>query len=181
MISYISLLRGINVSGQKLIKMDFLRSCYERLGFSKVSSYLQSGNVVFTSKETDLRKLEQKICKGIKQEFGFDVQVLVLGTEALKQIIIGNPLVAEAANNPSGVYVSFLLSSPAVVNLKKIEDKKQEGEVVAVGENVVYLYCPGGYGRSKLNNNYLEATLKVGATTRNWKTTNELLIMAEQL
>ena len=68
-----------------------------------------------------------------------------------------------------------------VRRLEVIDEKKGEGEEIIISENVVYLYCPNGYGNTKLTNNLFESKLNVVATTRNWKTTNELLILAQQI
>ena len=174
MTTYISMLRGINVSGQKLIKMDALRKLYENLGFINVITYLQSGNVIFTNKDQDPDKLGQIIRREIQKNFGFEVPVIVLTVDNLKQIIDHNPFIKDSNRDQSSLYVTFLSSKPDQFDTKVIEDKKQDKEEIIFSDNAVYLYCPDGYGRTKLSNNFLEAKLKVDATTRNWKTTNEL-------
>jgi len=78
------------------------------------------------------------------------------------------------------LYFTFLSSKPGEYDPREIESKKQNGEEVFVADNAAYLYCPNGYGKSKLSNNFLETKLKVGATTRNWKTSNTLLGLALQ-
>lgn len=175
------MLRGINVSGQKLIKMDALRQLYEKLGFFNVKSYLQSGNVIFTADETAESELAHKISEDVKNTFGFDVPVIVLSIEALSTIIKQNPLLFHANIDPSFLHVTFLASEPDhdAVDVNTIIAKKQGGEEVTFANSVIYLYCPNGYGKTKLTNNLLESRLGVGATTRNWKTTNELVKMAE--
>ena len=186
MTTYISILRGINVSGQKLIKMDALRKSYEKLGFHNVMTYVQSGNVVFTNDNMELRRLKQKIFQQIENDFGFEVPVIVLTVEKLKDIIENNPFTKELNREQTFLHVTFLSSKPdhndlkTICDSKIIEDKKQDGEEIIFSDNAVYLYCPNGYGNTKLTNNFLEAKLKVGATTRNWKTTNELLRIAQQ-
>mgnify|MGYP003557868968 CR=1 FL=1 len=90
MTTYISILRGINVSGQKLIKMDDLRKMYEILGFRNVTTYVQSGNVIFNGDHFELSDLEQRISKQIQNDFGFEVPVIVLTIDKLKQIIYNN-------------------------------------------------------------------------------------------
>lgn len=175
MTTYISLLRGINVSGQKMIKMDALRKSYEQMGFQDVTTYLQSGNVVFKAINFTISALEQKISEEIQHRFGFDVPVIVLSIDKLQQIISNNPFAKDANKDISFLHVTFLASQPIDFDNKMIEDKKQNGEEICLTHIVVYLYCPNGYGRTKLTNNFLENKLKVGATTRNWKTTNELL------
>jgi uncharacterized protein (DUF1697 family) len=86
--------------------------------------------------------------------------------------------VKDSDKNHTFLHVTFLSSKPNIYYYKQIEDKKLGGEEIFFSDQAVYLYCPNGYGRTKLNNNFLEAKLKVGATTRNWKTTNELLKIA---
>ncbi len=176
--TYISILRGINVSGQKLIKMEALKKSYESLGFQNVTTYVQSGNVVFKTSETEPEKSEQLIYNQIEKDFGFEVPVIVLTAEKLKQVIDHNPFVIDPAKDPAFLHITFLSSKPESFDRSKIEEKKQDGEEISFTDEVIYLYCPNGYGRTKLNNNFLESKLKVTATTRNWKTANELLKIA---
>ena len=175
----ISLFRGINVSGKNLIKMDALKKSYENLGFHNVTTYVQSGNIVFFANDEKVEALEQKIKKQIELDYDLEVPVLVLFIEKLKQIIDNNPFVKD--KDIAFLYVTFLSLKPKIIDFKAIEDKKQNGEEIYFLENVVYLYCPNGYGKTKLTNNFLESKLKVCATTRNWKTINELVKIAEQL
>jgi uncharacterized protein (DUF1697 family) len=167
MTTYISILRGINVSGQKLIKMDALQKLYENLGFNNVKTYLQSGNVIFTNKGEEPNKLGQKISAEIKKDFGFEVPVIILTVDKLKQIIEHSPFIKDTNEDQSFLFVTFLFSKPYQFDVKTIEDKKQNEEEIIFLDNTVYLYCPSGYGRTKLTNNFLEAKLKVEATTRN--------------
>jgi uncharacterized protein (DUF1697 family) len=175
---YISILRGINVSGQKLIKMDALRALYENLGFKDVTTYVQSGNVVFNTKTTDVLKLEKKIAAQINTEFGYEVPVLVLTIDQLKKVIQNNPFLKDKQKDVAFFHVTFLSQPPVKNQLTGIEEKKTAGEAVALVDTVIYLYCPNGYGKTKLTNNFIETKLKVDATTRNWKTVNELYKMA---
>jgi uncharacterized protein (DUF1697 family) len=175
---FISILRGINVSGQKIIKMDALRKSYESLGLENVITYVQSGNIIFSSEQDDTDHLAEKITCRIKDDFSFDVPVIVMKKETMKQIIDGNPFAGDPDKDPSYMYVTFLESAPVAFDKKIIEDKKQGDEEIAFSESAVYFYCPHGYGRTSLNNNFLENKLKVRATTRNWKTTLELLRLA---
>ena len=180
MTTYISILRGINVSGQKLIKMDALRKSYENLGFRSVTTYVQSGNVIFTGNKVKPNELAQTITRQIEKNFGFDVPVIVLSIDNLKQIIDSNPFLKDSDKDTTFLHVTFLSSKPQKFDFNTIEDKKLSGEEISIADNAVYLYCPNGYGKSKLSNSFLETKLKVGATTRNWKTTNELLKIAQQ-
>lgn len=181
MTTYISILRGINVSGQKLIKMDALRKSYENLGFCNVTTYLQSGNVIFSANNAKPNELAQTITRQIERDFGFDVPVIVLTIDNLKQIIDNNPFLKDSDKDTTFLHVTFLSSKPQKFDFKTIEEKKLSGEEISFADNAVYLYCPNGYGKTKLNNSFLENKLKVGATTRNWKTTTELLKIAQQI
>lgn len=180
MMVYISILRGINVSGHKLIKMDALRKLYENLGFHSITTYVQSGNVVFSAADTDPKKLEEKISLQIEKDFGFDVPIIVLTISKLRQIIDDNPFLKDPNKNEAFLHVTFLSSKSEYTDFETIEGKKQSGEEIVFSEHAVYLYCPNGYGKTKLTNSFLEPKLKVVATTRNWKTTKELLKIAEQ-
>jgi uncharacterized protein (DUF1697 family) len=176
--TYIALLRGINVSGAKTIKMEELRLTFQKLGFENVTTYIQSGNVVFTASETATSQLAAKIAEAIKTDFGFDVPVVVLTAAELQTIAKNNPL-NDGTRDEAFLHVTFLAENPAAFNLSDIEAKKQGNEEIVISGKVVYLYCPHGYGKTKLTNTFLESKLKVPATTRNWKTTCELLRMAE--
>ncbi|MEA4918965.1 DUF1697 domain-containing protein [Proteiniphilum sp.] len=182
MTTYISILRGINVSGQKMIKMDALRKSYESLGFHNVTSYLQSGNMVFTTdKNIELDEFTQIISDRIEKDFGFQIPVIVLSVDKLRQIVDTNPFAKENGKETAFLHVTFLSSLPDKYDLNALEEKKQNGEEISVTGNAIYLYCPNGYGRTKLNNTFLEAKLKMKATTRNWKTTTELLKIAQHM
>ena len=175
MTSYISLLRGINVSGQKRIKMDALQQSYEALLLQNVTTYIQSGNVVFEATNTSPKLLAPQIARQIALDFGFEVLVIVLTAAQLKAIIVHNPTAKDPQKDPSFLHITFLAEKPTPYDPTPIIAKQQSGEGLFLTDNALYLYCPNGYGRSKLTNSFLETQLKVGATTRNWKTSNELL------
>lgn len=180
MTTYISILRGINVSGQKLIKMEALRKSYENLGFRSVTTYVQSGNVIFTLNKAEPDELAQTIIRQIEKDFGFVVPVIVLTIDSLKRIIDGNPFLKDSNKEKAFLHVTFLSSEPQKIDFNTIEEKKQCGEEIFFANSSVYLYCPNGYGKTKLTNNFLETKLKTGATTRNWRTINELLKIAQE-
>jgi uncharacterized protein (DUF1697 family) len=178
---YISILRGINVSGQNRIKMDALKKMYEDLGFENVQTYIQSGNVIFQSDKSGQKDLEHIITGQIKIKFGYDILVIVLEINELKNIIARNLFVADQTKDISNIYVTFLSSKPVTVDFEQIYRKKSPNEEIALAEKVVYLYCPNGYGKTKLSNSYFEGKLNIAATTRNWKTTTELFSIAQKL
>lgn len=175
--TYIAILRGINVSGAKTIKMEALRLTFQKQGFENVTTYIQSGNVVFSTTATS--QLTAQIAESIKTDFGFEVPVIVLSCEELKTIIGNNPL-NDGTRDPGFFHITFLAEKPAAFNFSEIEAKKQGEEEIVISEKAVYLFCPHGYGKTKLTNTFLESKLKVAATTRNWKTCGELLRMTAQ-
>lgn len=178
MTKYISIHRGINVSGHKLIKMDALKKMYEKLNFENIQTYIQSGNVIFSANNKDTKELEKIISSKIEKEFGFDVPVIVISVKTLETIIGNNPFTKDNQKDIAFLHITFLAEIPTGFDKESIIEKKDPDEEIAFTSNAVYLYCPNGYGKTKLNNNFLENKLKVRATTRNWKTTNELLKLA---
>ena len=101
-----------------------------------------------------------------------------MSADKLRHIVNNNPFAKDNEKENSFLHVTFLASKPKNFDLDAIEEKARRGEEISVTEDAVYLYSPNGYGRTKLNNNFLEKKLQVRATTRNWKTTNVLLNMA---
>jgi len=179
--TYISILRGINVSGHKMIKMEALRKMYADLNFKNIQSYIQSGNVIFQDKIMNHVDLQNKIAKAILKEFGFEVPVMVKELNELKTILNNNPFLKNRNEDITKLHVTFLSKEPEQMNLDKIKDGQYGADEFILAGKTVYLFCPNGYGNTKLNNTFFENKLKVIATTRNWKTINELFNMAERI
>ena len=106
--TYISILRGINVSGHRMIKMDALRQLYSDLGFENVKTYIQSGNVVFKFNQIDNKKLADRIEKEIAKRFEFQVPVLVTEINELREIVNQNPFLKDTSKDISFLHVTFL-------------------------------------------------------------------------
>ncbi len=175
--TYISLLRGINISGHRKIKMIDLKALYESLGLKKVTTYIQSGNVIFESEEKDRNKLTQNIEGVIFKEYEFKIPVFIYTPNDFKKILKEQPFPQE---DIKPLMVSLLDQAPDKKHLSKLEVLDTNYEQFELKENVVYLYFLNGYGKAKLSNNFLESKLKVTATTRNWRTMNKLLELATQ-
>ncbi|HSY38987.1 MAG TPA: DUF1697 domain-containing protein [Polyangia bacterium] len=176
--SYVAMLRGINVSGSKPVKMEALRASFEALGFKNVRTYVQSGNVVFEAKERAPARLGPKIVARIKRDFGFDVPVLMLSARELARIVEENPFVRQRGVDLTKLHVTFLASAPAAAGLKKMEGVSSGRDAFQCLGTSIYLLCPDGYGNSKLSNNAFERALAAAATTRNWKTVTALATLA---
>lgn len=178
MTKFIALLRGINVNGQKKIKMPDLKLLFEEMGFQDVETYIQSGNVIFSSKEKSSEKLEQKISSTIKRKFGFEVQVMVLTPEEIEYVLKNNPFIKKKKDNEK-LYVTFLAKSPSDENINKLYATDYSPEEYIIDGSYIYLFVPNGYGKAKLNNNLFENKLKVFGTTRNLKTIKALFELTE--
>lgn len=177
---YISILRGINVAGQKKIGMDELKTLFESLRFSDVSTYIQSGNVVFTAKETSIGALRLKIERLIGKKFGCDVPVQIRTIEEFKKVIDANPFVEDAKIDASKLHVTFLERMAAKHVLCKFENDDFKGEQFRVFGTEIYVHCPNGYSKATLTNDFFEKKLGISATTRSWNSVNKLYELAEK-
>jgi len=176
--SFISILRGINVSGKNILKMDALKQMLSTLKMENVRTYIQSGNIVFDYPKTDTAAISEMLRSNINKHFGLDIPVITLQKDEWEQIILANPFAKDKSKNLDFLHVSFLSETPHpdyIELLKKVDANADE--CIVIGK-AAYLYCPGGYGKTKLSNNFLEKKFKVATTTRNWKTVNILLEMA---
>lgn len=177
---YIAMLRGINVSGQRIIKMDRLRAVFEDMGFADVKTYVQSGNVIFVTDES-AANLAVIIERKILDEFGFEVPVLTKSANEFKEIVKRNPFLKDRAIDGSKLHVTFLSDDPPRNALELLQPLAVGPEQARIVGRAVYLYCPNGYGNTRLNNTAIEKKLSCRATTRNWATTNKLLEMVNAI
>ena len=175
MITYIAFLRGINVSGHKIIKMAELAKMFEDMKFKKVKTYIASGNVVFSSNEKDSAKLEVKIEKEIKKTFGFDVVVFVRTKEELQKIVKLNPFSKIKIEKPK-FYVLFTKGKEFAKIKVPFTSEKYNVEIIAVLENNFFCVArPDVVGSGGGANLFIEKEYKIPATTRNWNTVVKIL------
>jgi len=178
--THLALLRGINVSGQKLIKMEELRKLLESVGFKNVATYIQSGNVFVDTDEASAEKVGGEIKKVIKEKYGWDVGILMLSLPYLQKTVKDNPFLKEPDIDLKKVYVSFLSEKPSAENIEKFRQFDIQQDIAVIDGNVMYLKYSNGAGNTKLTNALIENKLKVVSTSRNWNTTLKLLEMFEQ-
>jgi uncharacterized protein (DUF1697 family) len=173
---WIALLRGINLGARNKVSMSDLRELLSDLGAEDVTTYVQSGNVLFRSAgaRDELRKA---IEKEIRSRFGHDVTVLLRTNEELAAVAAGNPFAADESELTK-LHATFLVGRPEPGRVAALDEKQFEPDRFRVTSDVVYLHCPKGYGRSKLSNAFFEKQLGVGATTRNWRTVTTLAELA---
>lgn len=176
--TYIALLRGINVGGHKIIKMDQLRKALEGMGFADVATYVQSGNVVFKTSVKMAQGLSKKIEDMLLREFSMSVPVIVRTSEEIAAVLKNNPFLKESGIETSRLHVTFLSHAPGKMAVKGLDSIAAGADRFLCCGQEIYLYCPNGLGRTKLSINLFEKMLSVGATTRNWNTVNELYKMA---
>lgn len=174
---YIAMLRGINVSGHKVIRMEALRASFCALRLSNVKTYVQSGNVVFDADTGSVAVLSEKIERRILRDFGFSVPVFLRTAKELEEIIRRNPFLTDTAIDHSKLHITFLADGAPKTTLQALQPLAAKPEQLRVIDRQIYLYCPNGYGRTRLSNTAIEKKLSVSATTRNWKTVNTLLAM----
>lgn len=172
MTSYVALLRGVNVGGRAKLSMSDLRVLVSELGYSDVHTYIQSGNVVFTSTQRSPAKIESAVEAGLLDALGLDTSVMVRTAKDLQQIVRDNPF-ARKNFEPTQLVVVFLKAKPKRQGTVDVSKYGPE-EVIAKGREL-FIHYPNGQGRSKLANAVLERELATPGTARNWNTVNKLL------
>lgn len=174
MARYIALLRGINVSGQKLIKMEELRKHFEIPGFRNIVTYIQSGNVLFDTEDKKQELIRKKIEDQLIVKLGYAVPAIVRSLADIKSVIKSNPFDEPKAGEKVKLYVSFLSGIPAPGLNEALEAFSNESEQVKVINREVYLLSES-YGTSRFPNTFIEKKLGVQSTVRNWNTVNKIL------
>ena len=164
---FIALLRGINVSGVKKIKMADLKLLLSTV-FTDVSTYIQTGNIIFTSSTHCEEELAQTIKELLLKEYGFDVPTYVCSEEKMHTVFENIPFESDHT------YVIFLSQTPKSEDIINLMEYQKEPEKIVLDEDTLYIYLPNGAGRTKLTNNFIESKLKLSATTRNYKTVQKL-------
>lgn len=170
---HVLLLRGVNVGGNKRVPMADLRGMLERMGHTNVRTLLNSGNAVFDAQETTTpARLTSAIEAAIESTFGFASRSFVL-TAASLDIVIRENALADRADNPSRLLVTFLASPADVTTLAPLEAREWGRDALAVGSRAAYLWCPDGMLESPLPE-AVGRVVKHDVTTRNWATVLKL-------
>lgn len=170
---YVAFLRGINVGGKTIIKMDRLREVFAALGFENVKSYIQSGNVMFETDETDDRMLAVKIEAAVEREF-FKTPVMVRSFEEIRDAVENNPFAGEQFEEKL-FHLIFLSEALPDEKAEMLLANNREEEKFAVRNREVYCLLRGDFSASLLGKKYIDNKLKTPATARNWRTVNKIL------
>jgi uncharacterized protein (DUF1697 family) len=144
-----------------------------------VRTYVQSGNVVFESQAVSRSELVKCIESRIEQSCGYYVEVFVRQADELQRILMGNPFLTIRNEDPGKLHVSFFYQAASEAKLRELTAPSGIIDEFSIGEMTVYLFCPNGYGKTKLSNSFFERKLGLPVTTRNWNTVNALYRMAE--
>ena len=170
----IAILRGINVGGKRKILMKDLKALCEKQGFENTQTYIQSGNVIFEdTKGSSPTEQEAKLEKAIFDSYGFEVPVIIRTAAELSTAIQENSFYQEG-RDISQLHLTFLKEKPSQENKEVLLAYNYEPDEYVLNGQEVFVYCEGKYHKSKLSNTFFEKKLKVGATTRNWKTVLKL-------
>ena len=171
------LLRGVNLAGRNRVSMPALREALEDAGFTDVATYVQSGNVVLTSREA-AKRVGTDVERLLAERFDLDIRVIVRTRAELAAVVDRNPL-AKIATDPRRYQVTFLKSPLGADVFPKLEAVATDGERVKHVGREVYAWHPDGVGRSKLAVLLAGKGLGVTATARNWKTVMRLLELVD--
>jgi uncharacterized protein (DUF1697 family) len=178
---FVCMLRGVNLGGHNMIKMETLRSLCGSLRLTDAQTYVQSGNVVFRAKPKDVKALGSCIEDTIESELGFRPSAILRTTEEMSGVVARNPFAKRKNIEPGKLIVAFFATEPtneASVRLKATDIAPNEVHIVG---RQAYIYFPDGQGRATLKWNTVDKILGLPNTGRNWNTTTKLLEMAESL
>lgn len=180
MTTHLALLRGINVSGHNMIKMDALKATLEAIGFKNVQTYIQSGNVFVDTEEENAAKVGFQIKQEIFKAFGHEVPIVVIGKSDLEKSLKNNPFLKEKDVDTKKLYVAFTsiaLRSDSINDLKMSQVKPDEAHI---DENRIFIKYAVGAGKTRFDQKYIEKKLNVTATIRNWNTVSQLFKIYEE-
>lgn len=177
---YVAILRGINVGGHHIVPMSQLIVLLEQKGCVDVKTYIQSGNVVFRSKQKNVGKLEKQLIEAIEQEFGFPVPTLLRTREELEEAVVLNPFDV-GATDLKLLHLMFLEREPKPEDLKRLDACYGGVDQFEVRGRHVYLQYDAGSAKSKLTSAYFDSRLQMTSSARNWRTVLALLDLMRML
>ncbi|MGI8467455.1 MAG: DUF1697 domain-containing protein [Pyrinomonadaceae bacterium] len=175
MMKYIAFLRGINVGGKNKIKMETLREVFNALGFENVKTYINSGNVIFETAQTNDKKLAEKIETAIEKQFSLRIKVIVRTIDEIKEIIENNPFDGQFENERD-LHVFFLDGELPAEKRELLLSNNSETEMFVVRNREIFcLLQRVSVLDSLMGKDYIGKKLKVSATARNWRTINKIM------
>jgi uncharacterized protein (DUF1697 family) len=170
---YVALLRSVNVAGHGRVAMDELRAAFEALGYTDVTTYIQTGNVLFTTTSRSEANIAMSIEQRLAEDFGDSPAVLVRSVVDLQRVGASSPY-AKAGADPARHHVTFLATTPSKAALRALNLPASGRDELVVKGREVYVHTPDGYANTKYTGSFLERRLGVVSTTRNWNTVTKL-------
>lgn len=180
MTTHLALLRGINVSGHSMIKMDALKTTLEAIGFQNVLTYIQSGNVFVDTEEENAAAVGFKIKQQIFKVFGHEVPVVVIAKEDLEACFKNNPFLKEKNLDSKKLYVAFISTTLSNTSMNDLRISQFKPDEASIDGNKIFIKYAIGAGKTRFDQKYIEKKLNVIATIRNWNTVTQLLKMFEE-
>jgi uncharacterized protein (DUF1697 family) len=176
--TYVILVRGVTPSGKNKLPMARFRDVLEQAGFSRVRTYIQSGNALIDTELAAL-EVETNVRKLIRDTIGPDLTVIVRTGGELEEALETNPF--KSGYDLSRVFFVFFAETPLVHMTVKLLSQDYSPEKLAFGKNGAYMYIPGAYGRGTLSGTFLEKNLGIPATMRNFNTMTRLIAMSREV
>ncbi len=170
--TWIILIRGINVGGNNIVPMKELRYKLSQSGYKNVRTYIQTGNVILETTQSEANKIRDHIASCMTDGFGFTPKIIVISAAILSKVIADNPY-SNAVNEPKHLHVFFLGEPTKNVDMDTLNSIKSANENYHITDHAAYLHLPDGVWKSKLGAR-LEKCLGVATTARNWRTVNTL-------
>lgn len=174
MTTHLALLRGINVSGHNMMKMEALKTMLENIGFQNVRTYLQSGNV-FVDSEEDAAKVGFMIKQEIFKVFGHEVPTIVITKEDLELCFKNSPFLKEKDVDTKKLYVAFVSVALKSENINDLKISQFKPDEASIDGNRIFIKYAVGAGKTRFDQKYIEKKLNVATTIRNWNTVTNLL------
>jgi uncharacterized protein (DUF1697 family) len=169
------------MAGHNMIKMTSLAEMFRKIGFADAETFIQSGNIVFSDLEKiPEARLAEKIQNSIFDYFGLDIPAMIRTPDDLREIIAKNPFGTEQNFNPERLAVIFLHKKPSQAQTDKVKDVSYPPDKFRITGREIFIYCPNGFGKSKIYTGFFENKMKIKGTGRNWNTINALLGIAER-
>lgn len=180
MITHLALLRGINVSGHNMIKMEALKTVLEAAGFQNVQTYIQSGNVFVDTDETNAAAVGFKIKQELFKNFGHEVPVVVIAKSDLDACLNNNPFLKEKEVDTKKLYVAFISTTLKDTSINDLKISQFKPDEARIDGNKIFIKYAVGAGKTRFDQKYIEKKLNVVATIRNWNTVLNLKEMYQE-
>jgi len=171
---YVAFLRGINVGGKHKVPMKDLTRIVEGLGYRNVSTYIQSGNVLFSASPALAKRAPRLIQTAIVQQLGIEVPVVMRTATELEQVLRNNPFLVKTRETHR-LYVAFLATTPTRTQITALDAQLSAPDQFNVVGDTIFLSLQNGVAKTKLTNKYFDAKLTTTSTLRNWNTVQKLV------